>query len=101
MEEHCSVICGEWRCFSVGHWDFLVDKSLMSWVVVVFVGISLADLKKRVVTEFFPDGKSSLTVTRGNKCDDLNGNAKTGCSISVGLGSCSSRGPATVDVGSL
>ncbi|CAA7041451.1 unnamed protein product [Microthlaspi erraticum] len=62
MTEHCLVMCGDWRCSASGGWDFMVDKTLMSRVVSVSVGISLVELKERVVAEFFPRGRSALTV---------------------------------------
>ncbi|CAA7035627.1 unnamed protein product [Microthlaspi erraticum] len=112
MEEHCLVMCGEWRCSSAGQWDFLVDKNLMSRVIVVQVGISLEELKNRVVVEFFPHGKSCLTVALSYwppNTTELATGIRTppviltneGRSVSAALGSCSSRGPVRPFVSSL
>lgn len=52
MEEHCMVICGEWRCSVDGNWDFVIDKNRMSRLVAIKLGIKLTELEEVVMGEF-------------------------------------------------
>lgn len=53
MDEHCLVICRDWRCLYDGRWEFTIDKSRMSRVVSIREDMSIDELKKSVVGEFF------------------------------------------------
>ncbi|CAA7044422.1 unnamed protein product [Microthlaspi erraticum] len=62
MGDHCMVISGEWKFLPDGKWDFVIDKQRMSRVVSFENGMSIGDLRKNVLQEFFADGGSDINV---------------------------------------
>ncbi|CAA7015097.1 unnamed protein product [Microthlaspi erraticum] len=62
MGDHCMVISGEWKFSPDGKWDFVIDKQRMSRVVSFQDGMSIGDLRKNVLQEFFADGGSAMNV---------------------------------------
>ncbi|VVB08523.1 unnamed protein product [Arabis nemorensis] len=52
MEDHCFVLCGDWRCCDDGKWDFVIDKQRMSRVIRISLDMKLTEVKDVGVSEF-------------------------------------------------
>lgn len=52
MDDHCLVICGDWRCRADENWEFVIDKYRMSRIVALNDGIRLCELVEKVLSEF-------------------------------------------------
>lgn len=62
MDEHCFVICGDWRCCRGGNCNFVIDKQMMARVVFVKKGMKLSDIGVAVAVEFGFSGISGETI---------------------------------------
>ncbi|CAH2065286.1 unnamed protein product [Thlaspi arvense] len=63
MEEHCLVLYGEWSCGGNGKWDFVIDNNRMSRVLQIEEGMTVAELKKKVIEEFFGGSSAGISVS--------------------------------------
>ncbi|CAH2051990.1 unnamed protein product [Thlaspi arvense] len=62
MDDHCFVVCGEWK-MDGSRWNSIADSGRMSRVVELGKGMTILELNRAVLSEFYEDGFAGVSTS--------------------------------------